>query len=104
MPGDVSLILGDPRTNTVGLWSLSQDKTSLKAKNDEAIMSNHAGGNFSTICGIAKAFENRTNKTCTMLVVYNNKYYWLYKEILYEVKWIRSTTTEYLMLKNFSNA
>jgi hypothetical protein len=65
-------------------------------------MSNHESGNFSTICSIAKAFESRTHKTCTMLVVYNNKYYWLYKEILYEVKWIRSTVTEYLMSKNFS--
>jgi|688.fasta_scaffold36874_3 hypothetical protein len=103
VPEDVNSYFGDPDTDTAGVWYLSQDRATLTAKNNAAIMSNKYA-NMPTVCSIAKAFENRTNKTCTMLVVYNNKYYWLYKEILYEVKWIRSTATEYLMLKNFSNA
>jgi hypothetical protein len=103
VPEDVNLYFGDPDTDTAGVWSLSRDRATLTAKNNAAIMSNKYT-NMPTVCCIAKAFESGINKTCMMLVVYNNKYYWLYKEILYEIKWIRSTATEYLMLKNFSNA
>jgi hypothetical protein len=37
-----------------------------------------------------------------MYTIHSNKHYWLYKEMLHEVKWVRSSVTEYLMVRNFS--
>ncbi len=82
-------MFGDSDTQTLAVWGLSHDKKEFIPKNREA-KSLHSN------------LPSALSYNLLIFVIYNNKHYWLYKEMLHEVKWVRSSVTEYYMIENFS--
>jgi hypothetical protein len=89
---EVASLCGSSIGRKVSVFCLSRDKSELTIKL----------GDPQHRVEPLQAREYHISAEILMYTIHNNKHYWLYKEMLHEVKWVRSSVTEYLIVSNFS--